>query len=233
MAPRLHELRLNARELLRQPGLRKAVEVSLPASDLGVDDERITGEIVVDLVATSNIDGIVVEGTVTMPWRASCRRCLAEVVGTADIHIDEVYQDASDVDERGGAVNVVVTMRSRSRATRSISCPRSERRCCSSCPTTCCAGRTAPASARCVASIATRVRANATRAFATNVGPPSTTSASTTTEPSSFWSGRCRSRSGRSQTRTRRWGIRNPANPPIAWRSRVVQCARHADLNSI
>jgi uncharacterized protein len=102
MAPRLHELRLNARELLRQPGLRKAVEVSLPASDLGVDDERITGEIVVDLVATSNIDGIVVEGTVTMPWRASCRRCLAEVVGTADIHIDEVYQDASDVDERGG-----------------------------------------------------------------------------------------------------------------------------------
>jgi len=93
MAPRLHELRLNARELLRQPGSRKPVAVSLPSSDLGVDDERITGEIEVELVATSTIDGVVVEGTVTMPWRAPCRRCLAEVVGTGVIEVDEVYQD--------------------------------------------------------------------------------------------------------------------------------------------
>lgn len=93
MAPRLHELRLNARELLRQPGLQKSVLVSLPASDLGIDDDRITGEIDVDLVAISNIDGVVVEGTVTMPWRAPCRRCLADVVGTAVIDVAEVYQD--------------------------------------------------------------------------------------------------------------------------------------------
>lgn len=93
MAPRLHELRLNARELLRQPGLRKSVDVSLPASDLTVDDDRVTGDIGVALVATSNIDGIVVEGTITMPWRAPCRRCLAEVAGTAMIDVDEVYQD--------------------------------------------------------------------------------------------------------------------------------------------
>lgn len=93
MAPRLHELRLNARELLRQPGSRKPVAVSLPSSDLGVDDERITGDIEVELVATSTIDGVVVEGTVTMPWRAPCRRCLAEVVGTGVIEVDEVYQD--------------------------------------------------------------------------------------------------------------------------------------------
>lgn len=96
MAPRLHELWLNARELLRQPGLKKPVDVSLPATDLGVDDERITGEIAVDLLATSNIDGIVVEGTITMPWRATCRRCLEEVVGTARIDVDEVYQDPTD-----------------------------------------------------------------------------------------------------------------------------------------
>ncbi|MFP5488235.1 MAG: YceD family protein [Acidimicrobiia bacterium] len=96
MAPRLHELRLNARELLRQPGLRKSVGVSLPASDLGVDDDRITGEIAVDLVATSNLDGIVVAGTLTMPWRAPCRRCLTEVTGTTTIDIDELYQDPSD-----------------------------------------------------------------------------------------------------------------------------------------
>ena len=97
MAPRLHELRLNARELLRRPGLQKAVDVSFPATDVGVDDERITGDVTVDLIATSNIDGVVVEGTITMPWRAPCRRCLVEVVGTARIDVDEVYQDPSDV----------------------------------------------------------------------------------------------------------------------------------------
>ena len=97
MAPRLHELRLNARELLRQPGLQKAVDVSFPATDVGVDDDRITGDVTVDLLATSSIDGVVVVGTITMPWRAPCRRCLAEVVGTARIDVDEVYQDPSDV----------------------------------------------------------------------------------------------------------------------------------------
>jgi uncharacterized protein len=99
MAPRLHDLRLNARELLRQPGLRKTVGASLPATDLGIDDERITGEIDVDLVATSTIDGVVVEGTVTMPWKAPCRRCLAEVAGTGVIDVDEVYQDEIGEDD--------------------------------------------------------------------------------------------------------------------------------------
>lgn len=96
MAPRLHELRLNARELLRQPGLRKTIEVTLPAADLGVDDDRITGEIALDLVATSNLDGIVVAGTLALPWRAPCRRCVAEVIGTTTIEVDELYQDPSD-----------------------------------------------------------------------------------------------------------------------------------------
>ena len=102
MAPRLHELRLNARELLRQPGLQKAVDVSFPATDVGVDDERITGDVIVDLLATSNIDGVVLVGTITMPWRAPCRRCLAEVVGTARIDVDEVYQDPADVSVADG-----------------------------------------------------------------------------------------------------------------------------------
>ena len=97
MASPLHVLRLNARELLRQPGLQKAVVVSLAATDLGVDDGRITGDVAVDLLATSNLDGVVVVGTITMPWRALCRRCLAEVTGTADIGVDEVYQDPNEL----------------------------------------------------------------------------------------------------------------------------------------
>jgi uncharacterized protein len=89
---RLHPFRINARELLRQPGLQKHVELTLPASDLGVDDDRITGDVTVDLTATSAVDSIAVHGTVAMPWRSQCRRCLAEADGTARIAVDEVYQ---------------------------------------------------------------------------------------------------------------------------------------------
>jgi uncharacterized protein len=95
MSSNLHLLRLNARELLRQPGLRKAVSASMDASEIGVDDERITADVDVELVATSNLDGVVVAGTITMPWRSICRRCLAEVSGAARIEVDELYQDAS------------------------------------------------------------------------------------------------------------------------------------------
>lgn len=93
MPNQLHLLRLNARELLRQPGLDKQIDEAFPPADLGVVDERITGDVAVVLVATSNIDGIVVDGTITMPWTAPCRRCLTEVAGLATIDVDEVYQD--------------------------------------------------------------------------------------------------------------------------------------------
>ncbi|MDJ0770762.1 MAG: DUF177 domain-containing protein [Ilumatobacter sp.] len=95
----LYLLRVNARELLRQPGTDRSITVELAPGDLGIDDARITGDIAVDLVATSNIDGIVVSGEVAMPWRAPCRRCLTDVRGTAGVEVDELYQDdVSDED---------------------------------------------------------------------------------------------------------------------------------------
>ncbi len=97
-SPRLHLLRLNARELLREPGLDKHVAASLPAAELGVDDDRITGELEIELHAVSTIDGVTVSGSVTMPWRSACRRCLAEVVGTAEIEVDEIYRDGDGND---------------------------------------------------------------------------------------------------------------------------------------
>ena len=56
-------------------------------------DERIVGDATIDLTAVSNVDGIVVSGTITVPWRAPCRRCLADVAGVAEVAVDEVYQD--------------------------------------------------------------------------------------------------------------------------------------------
>lgn len=97
-AKRLHRFRLNARELLRQPGLDAQIAEVLPASELGVDDDRISGDVTVDLTAVSSIDGISVTGTISMPWRAPCRRCLTDVVDTSVVEVDEVYRDP------GGAV---------------------------------------------------------------------------------------------------------------------------------
>ena len=94
---RLQALRINARELLREPGLRKHVDLLLPASELGVVDDRIVDDVTIDLTATSGVDGVVVHGTVAMPWEAPCRRCLTDLTGTATIEVDEVYQYADDI----------------------------------------------------------------------------------------------------------------------------------------
>lgn len=95
----LHVLRVNARELLRVPGAIRDIEATLDAAAFGVDDDRITGPVEVDLVAVSSIDGIVVTGTITLPWSAPCRRCLAAVTGSACVDVDEVYQDVVGDDD--------------------------------------------------------------------------------------------------------------------------------------
>lgn len=89
----LHLLRLNARELLRQPGLVRHIAADLNATDLGIEDERVAGGVAVELDAASSVDAIVVSGSITVPWRVPCRRCLTVVDGTALIVVDEVYQD--------------------------------------------------------------------------------------------------------------------------------------------
>ncbi|MAT05422.1 MAG: hypothetical protein CL424_10320 [Acidimicrobiaceae bacterium] len=94
---RLQALRINSRELLREPGLQKHVDFTVSASDLGVDDERIVGDVSIDLTATSGVDSVVVHGTVRMPWKAQCRRCLTDLDGTASIEVDEVYQTAAEM----------------------------------------------------------------------------------------------------------------------------------------
>lgn len=99
----LHLLRVNARELLRVPGTSRAVAAELDGETLGLDDARIIGPIDIALDAVSNIDGVVVHGTVSVPWTTQCRRCLTTVNGTEVIDVDEVYQDVI-VDEDAFAI---------------------------------------------------------------------------------------------------------------------------------
>ena len=93
MQAALRALRLNTVELLRQPGLRRDVDVALAPADLDVTDDRLVGDIVVALVAESTVDGIVVSGTVGVHWGDECRRCLAAVERRQSMEVNELYQD--------------------------------------------------------------------------------------------------------------------------------------------
>ena len=97
-------LRINAAELLRQPGATRRLEATLSAAELGVDDARVTGDIEVALDATSSVDGVVVHGTVSTPWRGQCRRCLIDVEGVSVSEVDELFQQHPQHDE---AVEIV------------------------------------------------------------------------------------------------------------------------------
>jgi uncharacterized protein len=95
----LYQLRVNAIELLRQPGTAREIAAEFSAVELEVEDDRVSGQIGVELVATSNADGIVLAGVITTPWKSICRRCLTSVVGVAETDVTELYQfDVTDRD---------------------------------------------------------------------------------------------------------------------------------------
>jgi uncharacterized protein len=85
-------LRINAVELLRQPGAVRDVSLDVAAAPLDAVHERLVGDVHVELRLTSNNDGIDVDGTVSVDWATVCRRCLVDVSGTAVGEVDELYQ---------------------------------------------------------------------------------------------------------------------------------------------
>jgi uncharacterized protein len=55
------------------------------------------GEIDVDLVLESIANGLVAEGTITVPWTGECRRCLERVDGLVEARVKEVFErDATE-----------------------------------------------------------------------------------------------------------------------------------------
>ena len=86
------ELRINAVELLRQPGAVRPVEVTVTGQALDVDHEALAGDIGVELELEALNDGIVVRGSVEAPWARPCRRCLKDLSGVARAAVDELYQ---------------------------------------------------------------------------------------------------------------------------------------------
>ena len=92
MADPLRPLRINAVELLRQPGATRDVTLDVGAASLDVEHDRLVGDLHVELRLTASNDGIDVDGTVSADWTTVCRRCLTDVSGTAVGVVDELYQ---------------------------------------------------------------------------------------------------------------------------------------------
>ncbi|MEL6890578.1 MAG: DUF177 domain-containing protein [Actinomycetota bacterium] len=92
MSDPLRPLRVNAVELLRQPGTLRPVTTTIDGAALDVVHDALDGDVEVDLELESTNDGIDVRGEVIAPWTGSCRRCLAPVAGRAVVDVDERYQ---------------------------------------------------------------------------------------------------------------------------------------------
>lgn len=90
-----HRLRVNATELLRQPGASRAIETTVALDDLDVDDPRLSGDVEVAVTATSTLDDIEVAGTLTVAWADQCARCLRPLAGPLVLEVDERYAEPS------------------------------------------------------------------------------------------------------------------------------------------
>ncbi|MET0143408.1 MAG: DUF177 domain-containing protein [Ilumatobacteraceae bacterium] len=94
-------LTLNAVELLRQPGTRRPIQVVVDLEALDIHDDRLDGEVVVDVVAESTLGDIVVAGTLGVGWHDTCRRCVRPLSGPLVVDVAERYAipgDSADPD---------------------------------------------------------------------------------------------------------------------------------------
>jgi uncharacterized protein len=84
-------LTVNAVELLRQPGTRRDIGVTVTLAALDIADSRLAGDVAVDVTAESTLDDIVVSGMLTVDWHDSCRRCLRPLSAPLVVAVEERY----------------------------------------------------------------------------------------------------------------------------------------------
>jgi uncharacterized protein len=88
-------LRCNVADLLHHPASRRPLHLETDPSDLGgVGDTRLAEDapIVVDVVLERVPDGVVIHGSVTATYRASCSRCLEPVEQTVTVPVRELFE---------------------------------------------------------------------------------------------------------------------------------------------
>jgi uncharacterized protein len=97
---------VNAVELLREPGARASVRQTIEPAEIDAGHEAITGPLAVDAVLESTLDDVVVTGHVDVPWRGTCRRCLAPLEQTLRVPLEERYGDSPELIASGEVVPI-------------------------------------------------------------------------------------------------------------------------------
>lgn len=85
---------ISVTEIRRHLGSRLAVHRAIEADGMGLSDVRVLDGSPITLTGEveSISDGVVLTGSVSVPWEGECRRCLTPVTGTAEVDIREVYE---------------------------------------------------------------------------------------------------------------------------------------------
>lgn len=97
-------LLVNASELLREAGLRRHVSAVVGTADVDAAHDGIVGEIDVDVELESTLDDIALHGTVRVPWRGQCRRCLRPLGDVVTVDVQERYADDPSAHDEAFAI---------------------------------------------------------------------------------------------------------------------------------
>lgn len=89
-------LRIGVSDLRRHPGDRMALRKEVDLAGIGVSTAEVPpgGEGLLDVVLESLSDGVTLTGTLVVPWRGPCRRCLEDTAGSVAVELREVFSDA-------------------------------------------------------------------------------------------------------------------------------------------
>lgn len=81
-------------ELRRRLGSRRPVHQELAAHGFSLSTAWVPegASVVFDGTLESISDGVVVSGTLTVPWVGECRRCLREASGEAVVDVREIFE---------------------------------------------------------------------------------------------------------------------------------------------
>ena len=81
-------------ELRRRPGTQRALHLVAPVDGLAITTARVPdgAEVEIDGMLEAIEGAITLTGHLRAPWVAECRRCLDEVVGEAEVELEEVFE---------------------------------------------------------------------------------------------------------------------------------------------
>ena len=90
---------LRVADLIDRPGASRRVDLALPpAADLDLDMARLLGDIRLDGVVESVVDGLLVRGVVSADVEMACARCLMDLRSAISADVVELFTDPAEAE---------------------------------------------------------------------------------------------------------------------------------------